>query len=151
MQDGEQLAGIRDWGSKLPGAALRLAAIFQATISVEAITVQMMAAALAFAGVLESHALAVFGLIANDPTIERADKTLLWLINRGAPNIDGRDVFNALQSSMKSMDNFREAIQLLEDYGYVRITSRQGARGRHAMEIEVNPKLWEVEDAGNVA
>jgi hypothetical protein len=151
MGDGEPLAGLRDWGSKLPGAALRLAAIFQATTSVEAITLKMMTAALAFATVFQSHALAVFGLIGSDPSIERADKVLQWLINRGVPVVDGRDVFNALQSSMKNMETFREAIQLLEEYGYVRATSRHGARGRHAMELEVNPKVWNVGHAGDAA
>ena len=139
------LQGLRDWGSKLPGAALRLAGIFHAIDQVGHIVFDpeippsTMACALDFASCLISHARAVFALMERDPNIENAQKLIGWIIRQDQASFTVRDCFRAHQARFKRVDAMNPVLSLLEQHGYIRRQLRESSGGRNPSDIcEVN-------------
>src|SRR5579872_6952629 len=119
FREGGTLQGLRDWGSKLQGAALRLAGIFHAIDRVgrvpfdTEIPPSTVARALDFASCLISHAQAVFGLMERDPSIEDAQKLIAWIVRQGQTSFTVRDCFRAHQARFKRVDAMNPIISLL--------------------------------------
>jgi hypothetical protein len=74
---------LRDWGSKLPGAAARIAGVMHCVcISPEdsaIIGAAVMEHALNLSVLLIDHAIAVFDLMRRDPVMEDAQRILRWI------------------------------------------------------------------------
>jgi hypothetical protein len=146
FREGGALHGLRDWGSKLPGAALRLAGIFHATEQVghasfdPEIPLSTMARALDFASCLMSHAQAVFALMERDPSIENAQKLIAWIVRQGQASFTVRDCFRAHQLRFKRVDAMTPVLSLLEQHGYIRRQQVESSGGRNPSDIcDVNP------------
>jgi putative DNA primase/helicase len=86
MRDDGKLQYLRDWASKLPGAAVRIAGIMHCVSGIPTqnsiIEISAVDRALALAESLVSHALAVFDLMDRDQTTEDALRIQKWLVRR---------------------------------------------------------------------
>ena len=154
FREGGALQGLRDWGSKLPGAALRLAGVFHAIEQVGCVAFDpeippsTVARALDFASCLISHAQAVFALMERDPNIESAHKVIAWIVRRGQASFTVRDCFRAHQTRFKRVDAMTPVLSLLEQHGYIRRQQRESSGGRHPSDVcEVNPAVLSREGA----
>ena len=147
FREGGALQWLRDWGSKLPGAALRLAGVFHAIEQVgraefDEIPPCTIARALDFASCLISHARAVFALMERDPNIENAQKLIAWIVRQRKASFTIRDCFRAHQAYFKRVDAMTPVLTLLEQHEYIRRQARESSGGRHPSDVcEVNPAV----------
>lgn len=148
FRDGGDLQGLRDWGSKLPGATLRLAGVFHAVEQIGRVSFgaeipePTIVCALEFATCLISHAQAVFALMERDPNIEHAVKLVSWMMRQGQPWFTVRDCFRAHQGRFKRVDALYPVLGLLEQHGYIRRAAQESSGGRKPSDLcEVNPAL----------
>ncbi len=123
LKEGGDMEGIKEWGSKLPGAAARIAALLHfaihgqsgATLPIEAETVH---AATSIASYYAAHALAVFGFMGEDPRIESA-RLILEYIDRHKPErFTGRDVMRH-KNALKTMDAVDPGLKVLTERSYI--------------------------------
>jgi hypothetical protein len=115
---GGQLAGIADWGSKLPGTIARIAAALALLADPTRATIDAdtMRDAVRVGEAYIPHALAAFGVIhASDDRLDRARQVLAWLRKNGQPTVKLRDLHRALQGRawVDSADDVRAAVAVL--------------------------------------
>jgi putative DNA primase/helicase len=137
--DSGDLSSIAEWGSKLPGQALRLAGNLHALRTghmAGEIDDATMSAALTVADYFTDHALKVFAKMKADPGFNDAALVLRWLQERGIYEFSKRDIYKS-----KEWDATRttRALELLADYGWVRPSERVPVRGRPKQQWERNP------------
>jgi hypothetical protein len=146
LRDGGKLDGLRDWGSKLPGACLRLAGIFHAVErggfvdpEISHGTIQR---ALDLGACLISHAQCVFDLMERDPNIEDAERLLAWIVSRDEPTFTVRDCFRAHQRRFTRVDALLPVLALLQEHCHIRRVEGESRGGRPPSDTcRVNPKL----------
>jgi hypothetical protein len=147
MVEGGKLHFVKDWASKLPGAAARVAAAFHCVISDPAedpiITWQIMEHAIVLAELLMDHALAVFDLMERDKTTEDALKILGWIHRKALRSFTLRDCFCAHQGRFKKVDAIYAPLDLLEKHEYVRLAPKDDVAHRPSRIYQVNPKVQE--------
>ncbi len=147
MREGGKLHYLKDWGSKLPGAAARIAGVFHCVLvdptENTVISEGTMERALSLVTPLMDHTLAVFNLMERDKVSEDAQKILAWIRKQGEPSFTARDCFCAHQSRFKTMDGLRLAISILEQHYSIRPRPREAVSYRPSEVYEVNPKLLE--------
>ena len=144
MADYGELQDLRDWGSKLSGAIVRLAAGIHCSLHARGslpieIECETMDIALALAGPLISHAQAVFGMMKTPEKIEDAEKLLKWILRNGQPDFRLRDLFRTHQSRFPEMMAMTPAVELLQEHGYIRPVPKEKKLGRPSDLYEVNP------------
>ena len=144
MREGGKLHSIKDWASKLPGAAARIAGAFHCVVSdpasnstIEKDTIER---TLTLATLAIDHALAVFNLMDRDPTIEDALKILGWIRRQGQHSFTVRECFCAHQSRFKKVENVRAPLRLLEEHAYIRQVPKGKVSHRPSELYEVNPR-----------
>jgi hypothetical protein len=144
MKDGGKLEYLRDWGSKLPGAAARIAGVFHCVTNGLTETViidsDSMQKAVDLATLLIDHALAVFDLMGCDKTVEDAQKILTWIQRGRLGAFTMRDCFRAHQSRFKRVEAIRPALQLLVEHDYLRRAPKPEVAHRPGELYQVNPK-----------
>lgn len=155
FRDGGRLQYLKDWGSKLPGAAIRLAGVFHMVeqggrrdlgLLIPRSTIQQ---ALDLAACLISHVQCVFALMDRDSAVDAAKKLVVWAIRRGQPSFTIRDCFRAHQGRFERVDAMLPILSLLEQHGYIRRVPQCSAGGRKPSEIcEVNPAVLTEENRG---
>jgi hypothetical protein len=145
MREGEKLYYLKDWSSKLPGAAARVAGVFHCVSEDPSgsavISRSTMESALTLVTLLMDHALAVFNLMERDKLSEDAQKILDWIRKQGKPSFLGRDCFCAHQARFKTMDGIGPVFRILEQHYCIRERPRQAVRYRPSDVYDVNPKL----------
>jgi hypothetical protein len=150
MKEGGKLYQLRDWASKLPGAAARLACILHCVSSdpgeLHTIDGVVTEQALNIAVALIDPALAVFDLMQRDPVIEDAQRMLRWLHRQGSSNFNVRACFCAHQAHFRKVDGMSPALHLLEQHGYIRLAPKHKAAGRPSEIYLVNPKFTDSEN-----
>jgi len=127
MQPGGELEHFTDWAGKAPGAAARLAGVLHGITHAHgrpwetAITAETMTAALEIMAVIGRHSLAALDMMRADPTIAAA--RLVWdRVERGRlARFTVRDAFNALRGTFPRVSKLREALEALEERGYVEV------------------------------
>lgn len=148
MTEGGKLHYLKDWASKLPGAAARIAGIMHCVCASpeenSIIGVAIMEQALGLSTALIGHALMVFDLMQLDPVIEDAKQILRWIRRHGKPQFTIRDCFCAHQGRFKKVDAIFPPIYLLEQHGYVRTAPITKTVGRRSEIYLVNPKFLEL-------
>ena len=120
--DGE-LGALSDWGSKLPGATIRIAGLLHATellddASSVPISAETLLRSIDLGRYFISHARAVCGAGLRDERIVLAEVLLEWAARRDSFNV--RDVQRAMKSRFPSANDARQAVALLVEHGYVR-------------------------------
>jgi Protein of unknown function (DUF3987) len=147
MRPGGRLAGVTDWGGKLPGNVARIAALFHA---VEAgpepwrqpIAPEAVAAAVRIGEALEHHALAAYQLLGADPATALALRAWETIVRHRWKRFTRRELYRAMGEPPKALD---PAVEVLLDRGYLRPLPPpprpESARGRPASpHYEVNPQ-----------
>ncbi len=161
--DGGDLAGVRDWASKLAGAVARIAGVFHLLetgggrpwdVPIAAETVLM---AWAVGEYLIPHALAAYGQMGADPALLLARRILGWVRRTASAGEGGEGSFTLREcqrahgggGSALSSDDVQAALALLTDRGYIRPEGgRQVTGGRPgSAAYAVNPAAL----AGNQA
>ena len=134
---------MADWGGKLTGALIRIAALIHIaecpTPTQVPIGDDVMARATAIAGCLSAHAEAAYGMMGGDQS--QADAKYLWrrIQAHGGQEISKNDLIQLTKGHFKRAEDMEPAIAKLEDMEYIRRTRKTQGRGRPKEIIEVNP------------
>jgi putative DNA primase/helicase len=150
MADGGRLCRLRDWGSKLPGAALRVAGLLHIATNADVLSVlsaeiqkSEIQIALEFCATLISHAIAVFGIVSEDPVLTKAKRVMRWLGEQTTDSVSKRDCFRAHQPHVfESVEQMEPCLRILSDHALIRIVEKKTG-GRPSEQIEINPRLKE--------
>ena len=125
---------MRDWGGKLVGAMVRIAALLHlSSFSVDVpISAETMAAATGIAEFLGAHAEAAYQAMGADESIE--DAKYLWrrIAASGEAEISKRDLFRLVRGKFKKAESMEAPLRVLAEYGYIRVedVERDGAHKR---------------------
>lgn len=148
MQPGGDLETLKDWGSKLPGAVGRITGVLHLAkygekffdLEIETNTVK---AACAIGAYFKEHALAAFGLMAEDKRIESAKRILEFITYHKPESFKARDVL-ANKNAFKTIDDVTPGLKVLNERGFIRETKNpyQGKGRPEAVIYEVNPKIF---------
>lgn len=142
---GEQWEHMRDWGGKLTGAMLRLAALLhtaEAPIpSQQPIGPDTIARAVILTENLARHAESVYTIMGADE--QQAEARYLWkrIQAHGGQEISKRDLIRLTSGHYHQAEDMEPAIITLEDMGYIRHIRKAQGRGRPREIILVNPLM----------
>jgi hypothetical protein len=150
LAEGESMAGMRDWGGKLPGQALRLAGLCHVTLHelpqdylIDEVTMQSV---LNLATLLTEHAKAAFSFIGADEAIECAKTILKWIRKERLEGFTARSCLEKVKGRWPKMSLVNPGLTILEERGYV--VARDGetlSRGRPSRGYIVNPFTFGVQ------
>lgn len=152
LREGEAFSGIKDWASKLPGNAARIAGLIhiakyahKPNLSELEIEDNTMLGALEIADTLRQHALITFGMMYADPDLENAKYILSWIKRKDLMTFSQRDCHHDLQHRFKKVDHLRPALQILTERHYIagppETPKKEGKGGRPSLRFLVNPAL----------
>ena len=156
MRPDGSLCYLHDWGSKLPGAVARIAGLLHLAshgakgLSLP-ISVNSVSASCVIGGYFKEHAVAVFGMMKEDPRIKLARQILDYLKRHRPEKFKGRDVMH--HTAISLMDDVEAGLKVLLDRGYIREeagTLNSPRPGRPSGKTHrVNPKIFETRIPGN--
>ena len=148
MRPGRQFEALRDWASKCPGGAARLAGILHCARYAEGepanhpIDLETTSAALTLAAILERHAIAAFGLMALDSSVQDARRLWQWIQQGRHRTFTRRDLFNSLRARFPTVETLRPALTVLEERFYIfpdnpsaSTAAKKAGRPRHAYRV----------------
>lgn len=149
MQPGRELEHFTDWAGKAPGAAVRVAGVlhgikhahgrpWEAVISAETMT-----AALGIMAVITHHSLAALDMMGADPSIASARVVWKWIERGKLARFTVREAFNALRSTFPRVAMLRDALEALEERGYVEMIEpqREGQGRPPSPVVRVRPEI----------
>lgn len=143
-----ELAWLRDWGSKLPGAVCRIAGVFHGLIyadsgnpASENIDRETMLGSISLGEYFVAHAKAAFGLMGSDAATALARRLLGWLAETAITAFSQRDAQRTTGAAR--VVQLDEPLLLLAEHGYIReqLTGREGPGRKPSPRFTVNP-LW---------
>ena len=154
MRPGGQLEHFTDWAGKAPGASARLAGVLHGIEHAHGrpwetdITVETMTASLELMAVITCHSLAALDMMGADPTIASARTVWAWVERGRRGRFVVRDAFNALRSTFPRVQKLREALEVLEERGYLEVIdpSRSSPGRPPSPMVRVRPdivKRWQ--------
>ncbi|MCB1984483.1 MAG: DUF3987 domain-containing protein [Burkholderiales bacterium] len=147
MREGGTYAYLTDWAGKLPGAAIRIAALLHIArhahekLWENRIDVEDMNAALKMADSLSAHALVVFDLMGADPALDGARHVLRWIEREGKPVFTFRDCQYAHKTKYKRAGELEPIIDVLIERYYIQPKPMKQVQGRPSRIFEVNPAI----------
>lgn len=142
-----RLAGIADWGSKLPGTVARIAAALDLLSDpyCTSISETTMAAAVRLGQAYTSHAQAAFSVIHSaDDRVTQAREVLGWLRRRAEPTVSLREIHQSMRGRawIESTDDLRAPLAVLVEHGHIRrlrADRTPGQPGRPSERYELHP------------
>ncbi len=148
------LAGIADWGSKLPGTVVRIAAALTLLADPYRTSIDetTMANAIRLGEAYTSHAQAAFATIhAADDNLANARGVLDWLRKNTQQTFTLRDVYRALRGRawIEKADDLRPVLAVLVEHGHIRALTddrSHGEAGRPSERYELHPSHAHQED-----
>ena len=149
LADGGQMENMRDWGAKLAGATLRLAAVLHCVAHGPAghIVGQTIAAAVEIARYLVPHAEAVLNMMQadEDPGDDDARYVLRWIERHGRREFTKRDAQQHGKRRFPKADDIDPALTELTRRGYVRLRPAEatGPGRPPSPAYEVNPATFD--------
>ena len=148
MAEDGRLYDIQDWGSKLPGAAARIAAVLHCSLYAgrsipSEIGIETMNVAVQLGNILIGHAVVAFHTIQKPEKFEHAEKVIGWILRTGKREFSLREMFRAHQSRFGEVAAMMPTIILLREHGYVRSIPKEHGRGRPSDVYEVNPEAFD--------
>lgn len=152
MRPGGAFQDLTDWGSKAPGGAARIAGIFHCAKHAHGepadhlVDIETTTAALTLSAVFERHAVAAFGIMGADATVESAKRVLSWIEQGRHRTFSRREVFNALRGQFPTVESLRPALFSLEERSLIFPIAEEKRAGRPTHRFRVNAKLtrgWE--------
>lgn len=150
LADGGRMDHMRDWGNKLVGATLRLAAVLHCVeFGVRGrIGLQTMEVAVGVAHVLLVHADYTLNLMAagSGTTDSDAAHLLRWIDRQGRKSFSKRDAQQGNKSRFPMAEDINDPLRELVERGYIRSPpAGPPQRGRPASPLfDVNPHHWEI-------
>ena len=149
MRPGGELEHFTDWAGKAPGAAARLAGILHGikhahgTPWEAAITAETMTEALEIMATISRHSLAALDIMGADPSIAVARLVWDWIDRSRVTCFTVRDAFNALRGTFHRVQKLRDALDALEERGYVEIIdpTRDGPGRPPSPMVHVRPDI----------
>ena len=149
MQPGREMEHFTDWAGKAPGAAARLAAILHGIKHAHgrpwetAITAETMTDALEIMAVFSHHSLAALDMMGADPTIAAARLVWEWIERGRLARFTVREAFNALRGTFPRVAMLRDALEALEERGYLEVIEPpRGGPGRPPSPmVRVRPEI----------
>jgi len=149
MQPGRALEHFTDWAGKAPGAAARLAGVLHGIEHAHGtpweaeITAKTMNAALEIMAVITRHSLAALDMMGADLTLAAARKVWAWIERNRLASFTVSDAFNALRGTFDRVAKLREALEALEERGYVQVIElpREGRGRPPAPLVRVRPEI----------
>ena len=122
---GNEWENMRDWGGKVTGALVRIAALMHAA-EVQGdpteipISPEVMAGATSIAEFLSAHAVAAYQVMGANEEYENA--RYLWgrIESSGQDEMSKRDLFRLCKGKFKRVEDMEPALQTLVTMGYVR-------------------------------
>jgi hypothetical protein len=127
MQPGRELEHFTDWAGKAPGAAARLAGVLHGIKHAlgrpweVVITGETVTAALEIMAVITRHSLAALDMMGADPTIAAARQVWDWVERGWLSRFTVREAFNALRGTFPRVAMLRDALEALEERGYLEV------------------------------
>ncbi|SBW05685.1 conserved hypothetical protein [uncultured delta proteobacterium] len=147
LAEGGNLAGMRDWGGKLPGQVLRLAGLCHVTLhecpQEHGISTQTMNAVITLAGLLIEHAKVAYALMGVDDAIECARAILKWIRQEKLERFTGRACLERVKGRWPKMSLIDPGLTVLEERGYIRSADPRDTKrgpGRPSRNFLVNPR-----------
>lgn len=148
LRDGEALADMREWGSKLAGQIIRIAGLlhvaehatgFLNTIPTK-INIHTLDNAKKIMSYFIEHARAAYGVMGVDKGAEDGKYLLEYLIKNGKESYTKREAFQGTKGTFKTVSRFEYAVLELEERNFIQktITNNTG-RGRKSYELLLNP------------
>jgi replicative DNA helicase len=126
LGDDGELGHIADWGSKLTGAAARIAGLLHLASNLRQgwarpVGAEPVIAAIEIATYLTQHALAVFDAMGADPRTDDARWLLDWIGRTGQQQFTRRDAHMAApRGRFRKAGDLDPPLALLEEHGYLR-------------------------------
>ena len=140
----DDLEALRDWGSKLVGAMLRITGLLHAANcenpTETRVTAETISRAIVISEFFAANAIAAYQSMGADSALE--DALYLWKRLQSANQLQTtkRDLFNMCKGKFKTVELMEPALERLTAMGYIRITEhKQGGAGRPTIKIDVNP------------
>lgn len=151
MRPGKEFEHITDWAGKAPGAAARLTRVLHGIKHAHGrpweavITAETMTDALEIMAVISQHSLAVLDMMGADPTVAAARQVWDWIKQGRMPHFTIREAFNALRGTFSRVKYLREALEALEERGYVLIIepTHDGPGRPPSPVVRVRPEIVE--------
>ncbi|MFI9595743.1 DUF3987 domain-containing protein [Nonomuraea sp. NPDC052265] len=149
FRPGGDLHHMTDWGGKLVGATVRIAALLHMATHLKdgrdrLITADTFAVACEIIDYFTQHAQAAYDAIGADPVVADARALLEWAGRTATSRFTARDVLSGLRR-FKTMSGLEPALRLLETHGWLRRlpTAAPSGRGRPASAIyELHPQAF---------
>lgn len=147
LAEGAPLAGMRDWGGKLPGQALRIAGLCHVTLHEtpqdHPIALKTMQAVLNLANLLIEHAKAAFFLLGADEAIECARTILKWISDDRLDSFTARSCLEKVKGRWPKMSLVNPGLAVLEERGFIMQRERESSgKGRPSKVYLVNPLIF---------
>ncbi|MEJ1382026.1 MAG: YfjI family protein [Candidatus Sedimenticola sp. (ex Thyasira tokunagai)] len=151
MRPGGDMEHFTDWAGKAPGAAARLAGVLHGIKHAHGkpweavITVETMIDALKTIAVITRHSMAALDMMGADPTIAAARHVWNWVERGRLPSFTMREAFNALRGTFPRVQNIRDALEALEERGYVEVMEppREGPGRPPSPTVRVRQEIRE--------
>ncbi|MCG5495248.1 YfjI family protein [Ectothiorhodospira variabilis] len=151
MLPGGEFEHAKDWAGKCPGQAARLAGILHGveyahgepwTVPVPRETMER---ALEIMAVVSRHTLAAYSLMGADPGIDAARKAWDWIRRGRREAFKLREAQQALKGTFPRVAALRDALDLLEERGYLEVIEPQadGPGRRPSPTVRVRPDIAE--------
>jgi len=141
---GDEWDSMRDWGGKLVGAMIRIAAMMHAAQAQgnpvdSPIGTETMSAAIGIADFLSAHAVAAYQAMGADSSYE--DAKYLWrrIDENGLEETTKRDLYRLCKGKFRCVGDMEPALHTLIEMGYIRDEDVQTG-GRPTKKILVNPR-----------
>lgn len=146
-QQGERgaLESIADWSSKLPGAAARIAALFELAErgpAADVVGADSTDRAVRLCRLLIPHAQAAFGLLGADATDTDARAIVKWSIESRRLSFSRRECQKAMEGRFRTLSRLEKAIERLEQSDVARIDKVPNRGAPPTTMIRMNPKLF---------
>ena len=142
---GNEWEHMRDWGGKLVGAMVRIAALLHLSSfpATEPISAETMAGATSIAEFLGAHAMAAYQMMGGDETQENAKYILKRVASEGKKKLTRSELTRLCRGKFPKADDMAPAINELSDRGYIRrLEDDVGYNNRKQVVYEINPLTW---------
>jgi len=151
MRPGGDMEHFTDWAGKAPGAAVRIAGIIHGIKHAHGspweavITTETMTDALSMIAVMARHSRVAMDLMGADPSIAAARHIWDWVERGRLSCFTVREAFNAMRGSFPRVKNIRDALDALEERGYVEVVSppKDGPGRPPSPTVRVRPDILE--------
>lgn len=141
---GNEWEHMRDWGGKLVGAMVRIAALLHlSSFSADVpISPETMAGATSIAEFLGAHAMAAYQMMGGDEAQENAKYILKRIVSEGKRKLTRSELTRLCRGKFQKADDMGPAINELSDRGYIRrLEDDVGYNNRKQVFYEINPSI----------